>query len=115
MLKRPKEVSFEFKQPPAPYPQSQRSGAFVGPSGVGKTTTCIAMLQGPFKDCYSRVYIFSPSCAKGVDSAWDAWRKHVKNYMNVPDDEQTVWDTWEPQALEEIIERHKKVNAYLKK
>ena len=25
-----------------------------------------------------------------------------------------MWDTWEPNKLEELIERHKKVNAYLK-
>ena len=56
----------------------------------------------------------SPSCAPGVGSAWDSWRKHVKVHMRVPDDEQTMWDTWEPKELEELIERHKKVNQYLK-
>ena len=114
MLKRPKEVTFEFPQPPAPYPPSQRSGAFIGPSGVGKTTTAISMLMGPYKHCYSRVYVFSPSCAPGIDPAWDAWRKHVKVHMRVPDDEQTMWDTWEPETLERLIERHKGVNAHLK-
>ena len=34
-LKRPKEVKFEWPQPKEPYPPSQRSGAFIGPSGVG--------------------------------------------------------------------------------
>ena len=34
--------------------------------------------------------------------------------MRVPDEEQTMWDTWEPQILEKLIERHKKVNAHLK-
>ena len=58
MLKRPKEVVFEYPQPPAPYPPSQRSGALIGPSGVGKTTTAISMLAGPYKNCYSRVYVF---------------------------------------------------------
>jgi len=72
------------------------------------------MLMGPYKDCYSRVYVFSPSCAPGIDPAWDAWRKHVKVHMRVPDDEHTMWDTWEPEALERLIERHKKVNAHLK-
>ena len=114
MLKRPKEVTFEFPQPPAPYPPSQRSGALIGPSGVGKTTTAIAMLMGPYRNVYSRVYVFSPSCAPGVDPAWDAWRKHVRIHMQVPDEEQTMWDTWEPAVLEKLIERHKKVNAHLK-
>ena len=34
-LQRPKEKKFDWPQPPAPYPPSQRSGAFIGPSGVG--------------------------------------------------------------------------------
>ena len=113
-LKRPKEVKFEWPQPPAPYPPSQRSGAFIGPSGVGKTTTAIAMLTGPYKDVYSRVYIFSPSCAKGIDPAWDSWRKFNREYMKVPDEEQTMWHTWEPHILEKLIKRHSKVNAHLK-
>ena len=113
-LQRPKEKKFEFPQPKEPYPPSQRSGALVGPSGVGKTTTAISMLMGPYKDVYSRVYVFSPSCAKGIDSAWDAWRKHNAEYLKVPDDEQTMWDTWEPQILEKLIKRHSKVNAHLK-
>ena len=113
-LKRPKEKHFAWPQPPEPYPPSQRSGAFIGPSGVGKTTTAIAMLMGPYKDVYSRVYVFSPSSAPGVDPAWDAWRKHVKEHMKVPDEEQTMWSTWEPNVLDKLLKRHAKVNAHLK-
>ena len=114
MLKRPTEVVFEFPQPPAPYPPSQRSSALIGPSGVGQTTTALAMLMGPYRNCYERVYVCSPSCALGVDSAWDAWRHHIKTHMRIQDDDQTTWATWEPKKLEELIERHNKVNAYLK-
>ena len=113
-LKRPKEVTLEFPQPPQPYPPSQRSGAFIGPNGMGKTTTALAMLMGPYRNVYSRVYVFSPSCAEGVDPLWDAWRKHIRK-LGIPDEEQTMWSTWEPQILEELIERHTKVNAHLKR
>ena len=71
------------------------------------------MLMGPYRNAYSRVYVFSPSCAEGVDPAWDAWRRHIRK-SGIPDEEQTMWDTWEPQILEKLIERHKKVNAHLK-
>ena len=64
-------------------------------------------LMGAYKNCYSRVCVFCPSCALGVDSVWDAWRTHVKGVMEVPDDEQTMWDSWAPSILEENIERHK--------
>ena len=40
--------------------------------------------------------------------------KHVRIHMRVPDDEQTMWSTWEPAILEKLISRHQKVNAYLK-
>ena len=46
---------------------------------------------------------------KNIDPAWDGWRKHVKDYMTVPEVEQTMWDTWEPQVLERLIRRHAKV------
>ena len=85
-LKRPKEVKFDWPQPASPYPSSERSCAFLGPSGCGKTSTAIALLTGPYRDVYSRVYVMSPSCAPGIDPAWDAWRKHVKDYMKVPDE-----------------------------
>jgi hypothetical protein len=111
MLKRPKEVKFDWPQPKGGvFPPSQRSGAFIGPSGCGKTSTAISLLMGPYKDVYSRCYIMSPSCAPGIDPAWDAWRKHVKEYMKVPEDEVTMWSTWEPQVLEKLIARHAKVN-----
>ena len=48
-------MKFEWPQPKEPYPPSERSGAFIGASGVGKTTTAIAMLTDPYKDVYSRV------------------------------------------------------------
>ena len=34
--------------------------------------------------------------------------------MKLPEDEQTMWDSWEPQVLEKLIKRHAKVNAHLK-
>ena len=71
------------------------------------------MLLGPYRNVYSRVYVFSPSCAEGVGPLWDAWRKHIRK-SGIPDEEQTMWDTWEPQILEKLIERHKKVNAHRK-
>ena len=70
--------------------------------------------MGPYKDVYSRVYVFSPSCAPGIDPAWDSYRKFTRDYMKVPDDETIMWSTWEPGILEKLIARHSKVNAHLK-
>jgi len=70
--------------------------------------------MGPYRNVYSRVWVFSPSCAKGIDPAWDAWRKHVRDVMKVPEEEQTMWSSWEPEVLEKLIQRHAKVNAHMK-
>ena len=74
----------------------------------------MSLLMGPYRNVYSRVNVFSPSCVEGVDSAWDAWRTHVRINMRVPDSEQTMFSTWQPDVLEKLIERHTKVNAHLK-
>ena len=107
-LKRPTEVVFQFNQPPPAISAQQTFKSAYRAKWVGKTTTAIILIMGNYRNCYERVYVFSPSCAPGVDSAWDSWRKHVKVHMRVPDDEQTMWDTWEPKKLEELVERHKK-------
>ena len=123
MRKRPTEVTFEFPQPPMPYPPYQRSGALIGPSGW-KDHNCHRNDHGTLSQrIFARICV-SPNCAPKVDPAWDAFRKHVRMHMQVPDDEQTMWDTWEPAVLEKLIERHavleklierhKKVNAHLK-
>ena len=99
MLKRPKEVVFEYPQPPAPYPPSQRSGALIGPSGVGKTTTAISMLVGPYKNCYSRVYVFHQVVLRvwiqpgmhGESMSELRWKYQMRK---------TMWDKWEPDTLE---------------
>ena len=113
-MHRPKEVEFKFAQPNHPYPPSHRSAFFAGPPGTGKTSTAISLLMGPMKGIYSRVWVFSPSCAPGVDPLWDAWREFVKVEMEVPDDEQTMWSEWDPNVLSKLIAYHAKLNAALK-
>ena len=40
----------------------------LGPSGSGKTVLLQNMILDIYKDCFSRIYIFSPSIE--VDSSW---------------------------------------------
>ena len=75
---------------------------------------CHIYVDGAYRNLYSRVYVFSPSCAEGVDSAWDAWRRHVRINMKVTVEEQTLFSTWQPDILEKLIERPAQVNAHLK-
>ncbi len=57
-LKRPPEVSWNFKKPPEPFPQTPgANGCFLAPSGMGKTTTLIAMLLGPYSKVFDQIHV----------------------------------------------------------
>ena len=51
----------------------------VGPSGSGKTNLIIAMILDIYRDCFSRIFIFSASI--DVDSSWILVKEiHRKRY-----------------------------------
>jgi hypothetical protein len=63
ILRRPLEIAWSGIQTPG------ANGVFLAPSGMGKTTTLIAMLLGPCKGIFDQVvHVFSPSV--DIDSAW---------------------------------------------
>ena len=47
----------------------------IGPSGSGKTVLLQNLILDVYKDCFSRIYIFSPSI--DVDASWAP----VKHYI----------------------------------
>ena len=78
VLKRPAEQSWNFRKPPEPFPQTPGSnGAFLAPSGQGKTTTLIAMLLGPYSKVFDQIHVFSPSVE--IDSSWEPVRKFAEH------------------------------------
>jgi hypothetical protein len=69
-LVRPKEKSWNWRKPSAPFPQTPgANGCFLAPSGGGKTTTLVSLLLGPYAKVFEAVHVFSPSV--DIDSAWD--------------------------------------------
>jgi SpoVK/Ycf46/Vps4 family AAA+-type ATPase len=96
-LKRPKEVHWNFTQPPEPYPPTPSRICFLGPSGSGKTTTLIAMLLGPYKKIYEGLHVFSPSVQ--IDSAWDPVKEFVKNLKH-----SGFHQEWDEKALVTILD-----------
>ena len=50
----------------------------LGPSGSGKTVLLQNMILNIYRDCFSRIYIFSPSI--NVDSSWDPFKNTEKRY-----------------------------------
>ena len=68
---------FETKQ--SKYDQVQKlpvRGILLGPSGAGKGVLLQNMILDIYRDCFERVYIFSPSI--NVDHTW----LPVKSYLD---------------------------------
>ena len=98
MLKRPAEVSWNFRKPPEPFPQTPgANGCFLAPSGMGKTTTLIAMLLGPYSRVFDQIHVFSPSVE--IDSAWQPVREFAKHLEG-----STFHSEWDEPALRRILE-----------
>ena len=101
-LKRPAEKKWKWRKPPEPYPQTPgANGCFLAPSGMGKTTTLISLLLGPYKDVFDEVHVFSPSVE--VDSAWDPVREYAKNLKA-----SGFNDEWDEDAILEITDDQKR-------
>ena len=86
----------------------------LGPSGSGKTVLLQNMILDIYKDCFSRVYIFSPSI--NVDMTWEPVKHYIEDKLRLKEnkDEQFYYDHYDPQALEDIIKVQHKISEYQK-
>ena len=108
MLKRPVEVSWNFRKPPEPFPQTPGcNGVFLAPSGMGKTTTLIAMLLGPYRHCFDQIHVFSPSVE--IDSAWGPVKQFAEHLSG-----SSFHSEWDEPALRKILDEQKEIIKKLK-
>jgi hypothetical protein len=99
-LKRPPEKQWTYRQPPEPFPRLPSSGALLGPTASGKTTTLVAMLTGPMKKCFDYLWIFSPSAR--LDSSYEPLEKHIRGLKGGG-----LVDEWDEQKLHEIVQKQR--------
>ena len=60
-------------------PKLPMRSMLVGPSGGGKTVLLTNMILDIYRDCFSRVYIWSPSI--NVDSTWKPVKEYIQNHI----------------------------------
>jgi hypothetical protein len=96
-------------------PQVPFRSVVLGPSGTGKTILLQNMILDIYRDCFSRIYIFSPSIE--VDSTWLPVKQYIEKYMNVQNtkEEPIYFDHYDPQNLHNIIDTQHKIIDYMKK
>ena len=62
-------------------PKLPMRSIILGPSGSGKTILLQNMVLDIYRDCFSKIYIFSPSI--NVDSTWTPVKEYIAKHMNV--------------------------------
>ena len=87
----------------------------LGPSGSGKTVPLQNMILDIYRDCFSRIFIFSPSIE--VDMTWGPVKQYIEKHMKVSHtaEEPKYFDRYDPDALANILETQRKITNFLKK
>jgi len=87
----------------------------LGPSGSGKTILLQNMILNIYKNCFSRIYIFSPSI--DVDMTWNPVKQYIEHEMKIlhTDKEPLFFDNYDAGALHTIITTQHKVIDFMKK
>ena len=107
---------FETKQSKYPMVGKLPTRAILcGPSGAGKGVLLSNMILDIYRDCFSRIYIFSPSI--NVDYTWKPVKEYIEKGMKVhhTDEEPIYFDHYSAEDLDKIIHTQHKVIDYMKK
>lgn len=112
-----KVAAFAQEQSPSPHlPKLPVRMIVSGQSGAGKGVTVANMLLRPelYRDCFEKIYYFSASGA--LDGNLKPLKDYCENVLKMdPESEPCLFDSWDTPALEEIIDRQRKVIAALKR
>ena len=86
----------------------------LGPSGSGKTVLLQSMILDLYRDCFDRIYIFSPSI--DVDHTWKPVKEYIEKHMKVQhtDKEPIYFDHYDPGALANILDMQHKITMHMK-
>ena len=111
MMKQVKHKEYYVAEPPFP-DTPIRSGILLGSSGQGNSHLMLSLLMGPYKNLHTRVVIVSPSAH--VDPLWQVWKDFVRDQYPGWAEEETTFDSYDPDKLREIIDAHKLINQAVK-
>jgi hypothetical protein len=95
-------------------PKNCLRGIILAPSGSGKTCLLVNLILNVYRDCYERIYVFSPSI--NVDSTWQAVKYYQEKTMKVKETEKEklYFDHYNPEYLQNIIDTQHKVILHMK-
>ena len=103
-IKLHRKTEYTSKQPQHEHlPPTPLRGLLLGPSAAGKTSVLVDLVLRLYRGCFSRIYVFSPSVH--LDPTWAPIKTYAEQTLGVdPNEEQWAFDTWDPEALQNIFE-----------
>ena len=85
----------------------------LGPSGAGKGVLLSNVILDMYKNCFDRMYIFSPSI--DVDKTWIPVKEYIEKSQKVDlKKEKLFFDSYDAEALENIVSTQHKVAEHMK-
>ena len=85
----------------------------LGPSGAGKGILISNMILDIYRDCFDRIYLFSPSI--DVDKTWKPVKEYIEKSLKInPEKEQIYFDHYDAEALQNIISTQHKIAEHMK-
>ena len=96
-------------------PKLPLRSVILSPSGGGKTVLLTNLILNVYRDCFERIYVFSPSIH--VDSTWIAVKDYQENIMKVKETQKDklYFDTYNPEDLQNIINTQHQLIIHMKK
>ena len=89
-------------------------GLICAPSGSGKIYLISSLILDMYRNCFQRVFIFSPSVH--IDHTWEPVKKYIEQDMKIQHTQEEPIYFSEPdfEALENIIDTQHKIVKYMK-
>ena len=102
-------TDYDFKQSKYEHvPKLPFRSIVVASSTGGKTVLIQNLILNVYRDCFARIFIFSPSVHN--DPTFVEVKKYQKDNMKVDDEKvKLYYDTYQPEELEEIINTQRKI------
>ena len=95
-------------------PRIPFSMVITGQSGSGKTVLLSNLILDIYRNCFSRIHIWSSSVF--LDPVWEPVKKYVENDLGVNSEKEKVYfDTCNIDEMQEVLDLQNKVNQYQKK
>ena len=83
------------------------------PPGGGKTVLITNLIEHVYRDCFERIYVFSPSI--NIDDAWKSTKRYLNESITLGENEPSLYqDNFDESVVDQIMSTQKKNNRSYK-